>query len=229
MTEDQISQYQLKKMVYVRIALCFPVLAVLFFFPAGTWNYPEAWIYIAIIFVPMLFTLNYLLKNDPELLERRMHMRETQLAQKKVVSLSLVYFMLAFLLPGFDKRFGWSNVPFYIALIADLFVLAGYLGVIQVFKTNSYASRVVEVMKGQKVISTGPYAFVRHPMYTATSVMYVFSPLALGSYWAMIPAALIIPLLASRIRNEEEVLEKELDGYKEYKQKTKYRLIPGIW
>lgn len=229
MPEDRMSEYQLKKMVYVSIALFFPVLAVFFFLPAGTWNYPEAWIYIAIIFVPMLFALNYLLKNDPELLERRMHMRETQLAQKKVVSLSLVYFMLAFLLPGFDKRFGWSNMPFVIALAANLIVLVGYLAVIQVFKTNSYASRVVEIMKGQKVISTGPYAFVRHPMYAAVSFMYVASPLALGSYWAMIPAALIIPLLVARIKNEEEVLEKELDGYKEYKQKTKYRLIPGIW
>ena len=229
MAENQITRYQLKKMVYVRITLFFPVLAALFFLPAGRWNYWEAWIYIATLFIPMLFTLNYLLKNDPGLLERRMRMRETQSAQKKVVSLSLIYFLLAFLLPGFDKRFGWSNVPFYIALTADLFVLAGYLGVIQVFKTNSYASRVVEVLKGQKVISTGPYAFVRHPMYTAVSFMYVFSPLALGSYWAMIPAALIIPLLMARIKNEEKVLEKELDGYKEYKQKTKYRLIPGIW
>jgi protein-S-isoprenylcysteine O-methyltransferase Ste14 len=177
----------------------------------------------------MFFAFNYLLKNDPDLLEHRMRMRETQSAQKKVVSLSFVYFILAFLLPGFDKRFGWSDVPFDIALTADLMVLVSYLGVIQVFKANSYASRVVEVMKGQKVISTGPYAYVRHPMYTAVSFMYVFSPLALGSYWAMIPAALIIPLLVARIRNEEEVLEKELDGYVEYKQKTKYRLIPLIW
>lgn len=229
MTENQTSRYQLKKMVYVRITLFFPVLAAFFFLPTGRWNYWEAWIYIATIFIPMLFTLNYLLKNDSDLLKRRMRMRETQSTQKKVVSLSLLPFILAFLLPGFDKRFGWSNVPFHVALVADLFVLVSYLSVIQVFKINSYASRVVEVMKGQKVISTGPYAYVRHPMYTAVSFMYVFSPLALGSYWAMIPAALIIPLLMARIKNEEEVLEKELDGYKEYKQKTKYRLIPFIW
>jgi len=229
MTEDRMSEYQLKKMVYVRIVLFFPVLAAFFFLPAGTWNYPEAWVYIAILFIPMLFVLNYLMKNDPALLERRMRMRETQSVQKKVISLSWVYFLLAFLLPGFDKRFGWSNVPFVVALAASLIVLVSYLAVIQVFKTNSYASRVVEIMKGQKVISTGPYAVVRHPMYVAVSFMYVASPLALGSYWAMIPAALIIPLLMARIKNEEEVLEKELDGYKEYKQKTKYRLIPGIW
>jgi protein-S-isoprenylcysteine O-methyltransferase Ste14 len=229
MIKDQISKSKLKKIMYVRIAFFFPVLAALFFLPAGTWNYREAWIYIAILFIPMLFALNYLMKNSPDLLERRMHMRETQTAQKKIVSLSFIYIILAFLLPGFDKRFGWSDVPFHIALTADLIVLVSYLGVIQVFKTNSYASRVVEVMKGQRVISTGPYAIVRHPMYTAVSFMYVFSPLALGSYWAMIPAALIIPLLVARIKNEEEVLKKELDGYKEYQQKTKYRFIPGIW
>jgi protein-S-isoprenylcysteine O-methyltransferase Ste14 len=229
MIKDQISKSKLKKIMYVRIAFFFPVLAALFFLPAGTWNYREAWIYIAILFIPMLFALNYLMKNSPDLLERRMHMRETQTAQKKIVSLSFIYIILAFLLPGFDKRFGWSDVPFYITLVADLVVLVSYLGVIQVFKTNSYASRVVEVMKGQRVISTGPYAIVRHPMYTAVSFMYVFSPLALGSYWAMIPAALIIPLLVARIKNEEEVLKKELDGYKEYQQKTKYRFIPGIW
>ncbi len=229
MAEDQISQDQLKKVVYIRAIFAVPVLAALFFLPAGTWNYPEAWIYMAVIFIPMLFTLNYLMKNDPDLLERRMRMRETQTAQKKILSLSLIYFLLAFLLPGFDKRFGWSDVPFYIALVANLIVLVSDLGVIQVFKTNSYASRVIEIMKGQKVISTGPYAIVRHPMYTAVSFMYVFSPLALGSYWAMIPAVLIIPLLMARIKNEEEVLEKELEGYVEYKQKTKYRLIPGIW
>jgi protein-S-isoprenylcysteine O-methyltransferase Ste14 len=229
MAEDQKSQSQLKKTVYVRAAFVFPVLAAFFFLPAGRWDYWEAWVYIAILLIPMFFAFNYLLKNDPDLLERRMRMRETQSAQKKVVSLSFVYFILAFLLPGFDKRFGWSDVPFHIVLTADLMVLVSYLGVIQVFKANSYASRVVEVMKGQKVISTGPYAYVRHPMYTAVSFMYVFSPLALGSYWAMIPAALIIPLLVARIRNEEEVLEKELDGYVEYKQKTKYRLIPLIW
>ena len=229
MAEDRISRNQLKKVVFVRAGFALPVLAALFFLPAGTWNYPEAWIYMAVIFIPMLFTLNYLMKNDPDLLERRMRMRETQTAQKKIVSLSLIYFILAFLLPGFDKRFGWSNVPFYIALVANLIVLVSYLSVIQVFKVNSYASRVVEVMKGQKVISTGPYAIVRHPMYTAVSFMYVFSPLALGSYWAMIPAVLIIPLLMARIKNEEEVLQKELEGYVEYKQKTKYRLIPFIW
>jgi protein-S-isoprenylcysteine O-methyltransferase Ste14 len=229
MTESQISHSALMRMVYIRAAMAVIVLGVLFFLPAGTWKYWEAWVYMGILFIPMLFALNYLMKHDPALLARRMRTRETEATQKRVVSWSLVYFTLAYILPGFDKRFGWSGVPFYVVIVADLIVLASYLAVIQVFKTNSYASRVVEVTEGQRVITTGPYAIVRHPMYTAVSFMYIFSPLALGSYWAMIPAAMIIPLLVERIKNEEEVLEKDLAGYKEYQRKTKYRLIPGIW
>jgi len=138
-------------------------------------------------------------------------------------------FLLAFILPGFDYRLHWSNVPLTIVAISDVLVLLGYLFIGLVFRTNSYASRIIEVEKNQKVITTGPYAIVRHPMYLGVFVFYTFSPLALGSYWALIPALLIVPVLFIRIRDEEKELLDNLEGYKEYLVKTKYRLIPGIW
>jgi protein-S-isoprenylcysteine O-methyltransferase Ste14 len=201
----------------------------MFFLPAGTFAYWEAWAYLAILFIPMFFVLRYLLKNEPELLERRMRMREKEAKQKLIIKLSYLYFLLAFLLPGFDKRFEWSNVPVVLVIAADILVLLGYGMIFLVFRENRYASRIIEVEQEQKVISSGPYAIVRHPMYLGVSIMYIFSPLALGSYWAMIPSLLIIPLLVVRIRNEESVLVRELKGYQEYLQKTKYRFFPGIW
>jgi protein-S-isoprenylcysteine O-methyltransferase Ste14 len=133
------------------------------------------------------------------------------------------------MLPGLDKRFGWSNVPPLVVFLADGLVLFGYSLFFWVMRTNSYASRIVQVTAGQQVISTGPYAIIRHPMYFSTLLIYPFSPLALGSYWAMLPTFIIIILLVARILNEEEVLVRDLPGYAEYRQKVKYRLIPGIW
>jgi protein-S-isoprenylcysteine O-methyltransferase Ste14 len=143
-------------------------------------------------------------------------------------SSSLVFFILQYILPGFDIRFGWSNAPAWACLAADALILIGYGIVIRVFMVNSYASRVIEINRGQKVIDTDVYAIVRHPMYFGVSLMYAFSPLALGSYWAMLPGVMIIPILVARILDEEAALEKDLPGYIEYKRKTKYRLIPFI-
>jgi protein-S-isoprenylcysteine O-methyltransferase Ste14 len=158
-----------------------------------------------------------------------MKLNEKEVEQKTIIKLSLIPFLLAFILPGIDKRLGWSNVPMGIVAVAEIFVLLGYMIFFLVLKENQFASRVIEVEKGQKVIQTGPYRFVRHPMYLGAIVMYVASPVALGSYWALIPAIFIIPILVARIMNEESVLTKELEGYSEYKLKTKYRLIPGVW
>jgi len=206
-------------MVFARLLVVIPLLLAMFFLPAGTLAYWEAWVYLTVLLIPMVLVLIYLLRNDPELLERRMRMREKESEQKLIIKISYLYFLLAFLLPGFDKRFEWSNVPVVVVIVADVLVL----------RENRYASRIIEVEQEQKVISSGPYAIVRHPMYLGVSLMYILSPLALGSYWATIPSLLIIPLLVARIRNEESVLGRELKGYKEYMQKTKYRLIPGIW
>jgi protein-S-isoprenylcysteine O-methyltransferase Ste14 len=229
MSNVQSSRGELIKLVASRLLIFFPVMFALFFLPAGTFAYWEAWVYLAILLIPMLFVMSYMLKNEPDLLARRMRMREKEAEQKLIVKLSYIPFLLAFLLPGFDKRFGWSNVPVGVVVIADILVLLGYIFVFFVFRENRYASRIIEVEQEQTVISSGPYALVRHPMYLGALLMYVLSPLALGSWWAMIPGACIIPVLVARIFNEESVLAKELKGYQEYMQKTRYRLIPGIW
>lgn len=147
----------------------------------------------------------------------------------KQVSFSEILFVTAFILPGVDIRYSWSNMPAIISVLADIIVFAGYLVFFFVLRENSYASRVVEVEQDQKVISTGPYALVRHPMYLGVLMMYGCSPLALGSWWALIPSASIIFVLVARIKNEEEVLLRYLPGYAEYRQKTRFRMIPGIW
>lgn len=229
MSNSQSSQGELIKMVFVRFLGAILVLSAMFFLPAGTLAYWEAWGYLAILFIPMLFVLFYLLKNDPGLLARRMKTREREAEQKLIIKLSVIPFLLAFLLPGFDKRFGWSNVPVGMVVMADILVLLGYGIVFLVFRENRYASRVVEVEQEQTVISSGPYAMICHPMYLGSLLLYILSPLALGSYWAMIPAILIIPVIIARIRNEESVLARDLSGYQEYMQKTRYRLIPGMW
>jgi protein-S-isoprenylcysteine O-methyltransferase Ste14 len=217
------------RMVIIRFALIFIVLGTVIFLPAWTFNYWQAWIYLLVLCVPMIFLVRYLYKHDPELLERRMRLREKQKTQKLIVALSWPFFLLAFVIPGFDNRFGWSNVPLAVVIISDLLALLGYLFIALVFKTNSYASRIIEIEKGQRVITTGPYKIIRHPMYLGMLVFYMSSPLALGSYWAVIPALLILPVLVGRIIGEEKELLEKLEGYKEFVEKTKYRLIPGIW
>ncbi|RPJ12351.1 MAG: isoprenylcysteine carboxylmethyltransferase family protein [Deltaproteobacteria bacterium] len=209
--------------------MAFLALAAMFFIPAGTLAYWNAWLYLGIIFIPMGFVMLYLLKYDPELLERRMRFRERQATQKRVIGFSWIIFLLAFLIPGFDYRFGWSEVPVWVVLLAAAMVLLSYAMIFWVFRENSYASRVVEVMDGQRVIDSGPYAIVRHPMYIGSTMFYVFSPLVLGSWWALIPALLIIPMLVARIRNEEAVLVKDLPGYEEYRRKVRFRMVPGVW
>ena len=229
MDNTQSSRGELIRMVFVRILVIIPVLSAMFFLPAGTFAYWEAWVYLAVLLIPLSLVLSYLLKNDPELLERRMRMREKEAEQKLIVKLAYIPFLLAFLLPGFDKRFEWSSIPIAVVILSDIVVLLGYGTVFLVFRENRYASRIIEVEQEQKIISSGPYAVVRHPMYLGELLMYIFSPLALGSYWAMIPAILILPVFVARIWNEESVLARDLKGYREYLQKTKYRLIPGIW
>ena len=228
MTEDQSIQ-AIKKGAYLRVALALPIFALVIVLPAGKWDYWQGWLYLLILYIPMFFVLYYLLKNDPALLQRRMRMREKESVQRRIIVLSLVYFLVAFSLPGFDVRFGWSNVPAWVSLVADVLVFIGYMTFVWVLMVNSYLSRVVEVEAGQKVVSTGPYAIVRHPMYAGISLMYVATPVALGSFWALIPAVFIVPLLIARIRNEEQVLLRDLSGYAEYTQKVKYRLLPGVW
>ncbi len=229
MENTQLSQSELIKLIGSRLIIGIPALLLILFLPAGTFAYWEAWVYLAILLIPMSIVMFYFLKKAPELLARRMKLREKEVEQKLIIKLSFVPFLLAFILPGIDKRLGWSNVPSTIIVAAELLVFIGYILFFLVLKENQFASRVVEVEKGQKVIQSGPYRFVRHPMYMGAVLMYIASPLALGSYWAIIPAIFIIPIFIARIINEESVLTKELEGYSDYKLKTRYRLIPGIW
>ena len=177
----------------------------------------------------MMISFVYLVKRDPALLERRTRTNETRTVQKWIIAASVIYFLIVFVLPGFDKRFGWSAVPVWLVIVADLVVLAAFILYILVLHANTYASRVIEVEQGQQVITRGPYALVRHPMYLSMILMMTATPLALGSYWAFVPSLALIPLLAARAKNEEELLLKDLKGYREYTQKTHYRLFPGIW
>ena len=228
-TSPDLNPESFRRMVISRFTLLFIILGSMFFLPAWTFTYWQAWVYMLILMVPMTFIVSYLYKHDPELLKRRLRMRERERTQRLIQVVLWPMFLLAFILPGFDYRLHWSNVPLTIVVISDVLVLLGYLFIGLVFRTNSYASRIIEVEKNQKVITTGPYAIVRHPMYLGVFAFYTFSPLALGSYWVLIPALLIVPVLFIRIRDEEKELLDNLEGYKEYVVKTKYRLIPGIW
>jgi len=217
-----------RKIVLAWIAA--PIIVGLFLFgPAGTLDYWQAWVYMAILFVPVFFVMVYFLKRDPEFLERRMRMKEKEARQGLIVKAASIVFLIGFLIPGFDVRFGWSDVPAEIVLAADVLVLLGYLTVFLTFKENSYAGRTVQVEKGQTVIMTGPYSVVRHPMYVGTLLMFLATPVALGSYVALPLFLLFIPVIVFRILNEEEVLRRELPGYAEYCEKTKYRLLPFVW
>lgn len=202
---------------------------VIFLLPAGTWMYWQAWLYIGVLIIPMLFVLAYFMKHDPDLLERRMRMREERGKQRKIIYFSAVFFVLAYLLPGFDVRYGWSNMPAPLSIAAALVMFLSYMLVFRTMQVNSFLSRVIEVVDNQKVIDTDVYGIVRHPMYVGMTILYIVSPLVLGSYWSVLPALVIIPVIVARILDEEKALEQELPGYVEYKQKVKYRLIPFVW
>jgi protein-S-isoprenylcysteine O-methyltransferase Ste14 len=205
------------------------VLGAVFFLSAGTIRYWEAWVYLVALFTPMALVVGYLIRHDPNLLARRLTMREEREKQSAIQKLGSVVWVLIFVIPGLDQRFGWSLVSPLLVAVSDVFVLGGYLLFFLVMRENSYASRIVEVQEGQTVITTGPYALVRHPMYLAVLVMLFFSPLALGSFWALIPTAFTPIILILRIRDEEAMLLAELPGYRAYTLQTPYRLVPGVW
>lgn len=220
---------EIKRIAVRRFSSAVFVLGAVFFLSAGTLRYWQAWLYMAVILIPAMLVARYLIRKDPELLRRRLTMREQRKKQNAIQKLGSVVWISIFLVPGLDMRFGWSAVPWLLVVCSDVLVVGGYLLFFLVMKENSYASRIIEVQQGQTVITTGPYALVRHPMYSAALVMLFFSPLALGSFWAMIPTLFTPLVLVLRIRDEEEMLVQELPGYREYAQQTPRRLIPGVW
>lgn len=204
-------------------------LGLLLFLPADTLAYPCAWLFLALLFAPMLIFGAVLLIKAPALLEKRLNSKEKESAQKGVIAASGLMFLAAFILAGLDFRFGWSHIPAWLTTAASIIQLAAYVMYAEVMRENAYLSRTVEVQDGQRVIDTGLYGVVRHPMYTATISLYLSMPLVLGS-WSAFAVMLLFPVaIIFRIRNEEKVLEKGLAGYREYKQKVKYRLIPFVW
>lgn len=205
------------------------LIGVLLFLPAGTFNYFGAWLFIALLFVPMMLMGTVLFAKAPALLEKRLNNKEKQNTQKGVVALSGLMFPIGFVLSALDFRFAWSSVPLWLVIAASVLFLIGYGMYAEVMRENAYLSRTVEVQENQTVISTGLYGVVRHPMYLATLLMFLPLPLILGSFFGLIPFALYPVVIVIRILNEEAVLTDGLDGYAEYKTKVRYRLIPFIW
>jgi protein-S-isoprenylcysteine O-methyltransferase Ste14 len=230
--KSQMTKQEMKsliKKIIIRFSFIPLFLGVFILLPAGTFNFWQVYVYFAVLAVPMILVLFYFLKKDPLFLERRTRAIEKEKQQKIIQLVFSLIFLFGFIISGFDRRFGWSDAPIYIIIVSYLIIFSGYLIIFFVFKQNSYASRIVEVEKNQEVISTGLYGIVRHPMYIGVLLMFIPTPLALGSYWGLIPMAAISLAIVFRIINEESVLCKDLPGYKEYCQKTKYRLIPYIW
>ena len=203
------------------------VMGIVLFLPAGSLHYWQAGVYWSGFTVLTLFITIYFSSKNPAFLSRRMKYKEKKTTKKPPVFFNL--WVLCYIIPGLDFRFHWSFMPDWIAILSNIIVFLGYIFIIRVFMENSYASTIIQVENEQKVISTGPYAIVRHPMYFGLIIMILFTPVALGSYWAIIPALLIIPMNIFRIKSEEALLLNELPGYIEYSKKTKYRLIPYIW
>lgn len=220
---------QLAKKAGIRFGIGLLIVMLLIFLPAGTLAYAGGWRFLGVLFVPMALLGVILLKKNPELLKKRLENKEQQHTQKLVVLLSILMFAAGFVIAGLDFRFDWIQAAPWISHIAAVIFLIGYAMYGEVLRENAYLSRTVKVHEGQKVIDTGLYRIVRHPMYTATILMFTMIPLVLGSIVAL-PVFLIYPfIIVKRIGNEETVLEKELDGYQAYKTKVKYRLFPRIW
>ncbi len=205
------------------------LVGVLLFLPAGTFNYFNGWLFIGLLFIPMLILGAVLFIKSPELLEKRLNSKEKENTQKGVVAISGLLFIIGFIISGLDFRFSWSSVPAHAVIVAAVILLISYALYAEVMRENAYLSRTVEVQKGQKVVDTGLYGIVRHPMYAVTLCLFISIPIALGSFWALICFLPYIPVFVIRIKNEEKVLERGLDGYHEYKKRVKYRLIPFIW
>lgn len=218
-------------MIILRLLFIFVFLSLILCLTAGTIRYTEAWIYILVLFVPAIIVIISFYKKDPGFIaDRLLNRREKEKTHKSIQNFFSVPLIIGILIPGFDLRFNWSEVPLYLVIIADIMVLMGYLIIVLAAKENRHAKAIIKIEKDQKIIDSGPYRIVRHPMYTGGLIFMLFTPLALGSYWAMIPFSVCtIGALVLRIVNEENMLLANFSAYSDYCSRTKYRLIPFIW
>ena len=201
----------------------------LLFIPAGTWHYPQGWLLIGILFVPMFIAGLVMLKKNPELLKKRLNVREEETEQRQVILFSGIMFLTAFIAAGLSFRYKWLMLPASVSVAAAILFLAAYALYAEVLRENTYLSRTVEVQENQKVIDTGLYGVVRHPMYMATVFLFLAMPLVLGSVISFVILLAYIPIIIKRIHNEEQVLAEGLPGYRDYMKRVKYRLIPFVW
>ena len=205
------------------------ILGLLIFMPAGSLHYWQGWLLMGILFVPMFVAGLVMMAKNPELLQKRLNAKEQEKEQKTVVALSGLLFVAAFVVAGLNWRFRWCLLPNWAVWVAAGLFLVCYLLYAEVLRENTYLSRTIEVQEHQKVVDTGLYGIVRHPMYMATTILFLMMPLVLASPFSFGIMLLYIPLIAKRIRNEEAVLEEGLEGYSEYKQRVKYKVLPFIW
>ena len=205
------------------------LVGAILFLPAGSFAFVGGWLFIALLFIPMIFLGVFLFIKSPELLEKRLDAKEKENTQKGVVALSGLLFLAGFIVAGLDYRFAWSHVPTWLVIVASVILLASYALYAEVMRENAYLSRTIEVQEGQKVVDTGLYGIVRHPMYAVTIWLFLSIPLVLGSFFSLLCFLPYPIIMAVRILNEEKVLTNGLDGYADYKKKVKYRLIPFVW
>ena len=213
----------------IKFTLGVVLVGVLVFLPAGTLEFLNGWLFMGVLFVPMFVAGIVLMLKNPELLKKRLQAKEKQSEQSLVVKLSGLMFLVGFIIAGLNYRFDWYTLPLAVSIVATILFLIAYLLYAEVLRENTYLSRTIEVQENQKVIDTGLYGIVRHPMYSATLLLFMAMPLILGSIYSFVVFLTYPFIIAKRIRNEEMVLENGLEGYKEYKDKVKYRLIPFVW
>ena len=205
------------------------LIGILLFVPAGSFSYWNGWLLMAVLFVPMIVAGFVMMKKSPELLQKRLNAKEEQSEQKTVIVLSGLMFLAAFIVAGLNYRFGWIVLPNWIVYAATAVFLLGYVLYAEVLRENAYLSRTVEVQEDQKVVDTGLYGIIRHPMYLSTFLLFLSMPLVLGSVISFVIMLVYIPIIAKRIRNEEKVLEEGLEGYSDYKKRVKNKVVPFIW
>ena len=213
----------------VKFACGVVLVGLLVFLPAGSLAYTWGWLFMALLFVPMFGAGLVMLAKSPELLKKRLDVKEKRSAQKGVVGFSGLIFLAGFVVAGLDYRFGWSKMPLWVIITASVLFLVAYGLYAEVMRENAYLSRTIKVEEGQTVVDSGLYGIVRHPMYAVTVLLFLMMPLVLGSWFALIPFAFYPVIIAARVEDEEVLLTQELAGYEDYKKKVKYRLLPFIW